>query len=90
MPPMASTQMPGPGPVKASELAAVDGDVPLVGVEELAGAALAAAAPDGEPELGVGAGTNEMSTVPCLPPASPKASVHEAPAATCAGVGGHG
>jgi hypothetical protein len=82
--------MPGPGPVKANELAAVDGPVPLAGVEELAGAAPAAAPPDGAPELEVGTGTNEMSTVPCLPPASPKSRVHEAPAAACAGVGGHG
>ena len=38
----------------------------------------------------VGAGTNEMSTVACFPPASPKASWHEAPAASCAAVGGQG
>ena len=40
--------------------------------------------------LGVGAGTNEMFTVCCLPPASPKARTHESPAVIWAAVGGHG
>jgi len=40
--------------------------------------------------LAVGAGTNEMSTVCCWPPASAKASWQVAPAASCAAVGGQG
>ena len=48
----------------------------------------AAAAAAGE--TGVGAGTKEIATVPCFPPASPKDSVHESPAASWAAVGGHG
>ena len=40
--------------------------------------------------VGVGAGTNEIGTVAVFPASSPKARVHEYPAASCAAVGGQG
>jgi hypothetical protein len=97
-PPMADAQTPGPRPVNASGLPpVVDGFVAVPPVDDVAGAAAVAAvvgAADAEVDaaggLVVGSGTKEMFTVACLPPASPKESVHESPSAIWAGVGGQG
>jgi hypothetical protein len=89
-------QVSGPDPVKARAPVPV---VPALVVA--AGAALpeAPAADELPPEVaavfgfpleGAALGTNEIGTVPSLPPSSPKASVQVTPAAVCAGVGGHG
>lgn len=87
--------MSGPAPVKARLL------VPVVGVAAVVAAAVVAAPVVLDPEpaaavvavvvdAGVGAGTKEIATVPCFPPRSPNESVHEAPAAIWAVVGGQG
>ena len=75
-------QIPGPAPVKARVLALVLGvEAPVAAaVEAPAVPAAWVTAAAVVVVLAVGAGTNEMFTVCCLPPASPKARTHESPA----------
>jgi len=82
--------------VKASVLALVLGvevAVVLAPVVAAAVPVLAAWVTEADPPwavLAAAAGTNEMFTVCCLLPESPKAITHESPADVCAVVGGHG
>lgn len=98
MPPTASAQTPGPDPVNAKVPPLADEPVALLPVAGLADV-VPAAPPwltlepeDCEPELGVGAGTNEIRVVTwgSLGEESPNASTQESPAASCAAVGGQG
>jgi|ERR1700722_8000153 hypothetical protein len=83
-------QVSGPDPVKARALGVVDAAAAAGVVVALLDALVVAAAVFGFPLEAVGLGTNEIGTVPSLPPSSPKASVQVTLAASCAAVGGHG
>ena len=87
---MASTHVAGPVPVNASVPAFVAGTVVAVVLDPDPVELECDEEDDCDPPDAVGAGTNEMATVPCAPPASPNDRVHEAPAAIWAAVGGHG
>jgi hypothetical protein len=89
---MASAQTPGPTPVDANVDPGVSAPVvagfvagpPVDDVAAVAAAAVVGAADaevDAAGALAAGSGTKEMFTVACLPPASPKESVHESPSA---------
>lgn len=80
---------PGPAPVKASVPLLVDGvdaavvapvDVDPVAAAVVAAEVLAVTAAAAVGDTSVGAGTNVIFAVACLPPASPNAITHEAPA----------